>query len=596
MTYQNAQFKNSGNDEGDILNFFNNHLRTLVQKNGGDNTFSIVEELCHDKDEPIPIGTKTKIRLTHSGHTISQIEKGFIKLDLELKLKLKTPYANDTSLNPCPHLNYIFIGFKNAAEIISELQFWVDGKLISGYHQSEMIKETFAYNSIRPKDSKNNAAHAHSLWESVCCMSPNVAGVYVPLIAFQNNVTVPVHMELNIPFTDLLALQAWRLYPNRILGEVEIEVKFSLDALVWCQLQPKNVGEIKRFWGWVDKGQKEYDAPILPLFNRFSQYQDEIITVKNIEEQTNENSTVVNFGKLPIAYHCLSSLVADKNALTSNWWVVQMNKLEIANDDVRIVKCRSNCSGFGVKPDVIESLMTTLQEPIIIPSQELTKYQFDMRVTGGRIDISKSVPLKNATNITMMFPAKTTHCTVYQNVMLEQCWLSVNKKKYPETYFDNTWDGRFVQYQLMANELDGNIEPTDEFVESISKPINNVYPKHMWISGEPVEKERFLLCPFDNTSFGINFQLERGNSGYVFDGVDSGNQAVSIEFKGNLLNSDTNNAYLYPDVSQTGRLIAVQSDKQEPIPEMWICSDTYWTWSIQDGVQYYPRGRPTGYD
>ena len=71
---------------------------------------------------------------------------------------------------------------------------------------------------------------------------------------------------------------------------------------------------------------------------------------------------------------------------------------------------------------------------------------------------------------------------------------------------------------------------------------------------------------------------------------------MSIEFKGNLLNSDTNNAYLYPDVSMTGSLIAVQSDKQEPIPEMWICSDTYWTWSIQDGVQYYPRGRPTGYD
>ena len=80
MSYANAQFKNTGNDEGDVLNFFNNQLRNLVQKNGGDNTFSIVSENCHDKDMPVPMKTKTKLHLTHSAHTISQIEKGFIEL------------------------------------------------------------------------------------------------------------------------------------------------------------------------------------------------------------------------------------------------------------------------------------------------------------------------------------------------------------------------------------------------------------------------------------------------------------------------------------------------------------------------------------
>ena len=36
--------------------------------------------------------------------------------------------------------------------------------------------------------------------------------------------------------------------------------------------------------------------------------------------------------------------------------------------------------------------------------------------------------------------------------------LTVNKKVYPETEFKHTWGGRFVQYQLMANELDGCIK------------------------------------------------------------------------------------------------------------------------------------------
>ena len=44
MTYLNAQTKNLGNDEGDILSFFQNKLRNLIQRNGGDNSFSQVME------------------------------------------------------------------------------------------------------------------------------------------------------------------------------------------------------------------------------------------------------------------------------------------------------------------------------------------------------------------------------------------------------------------------------------------------------------------------------------------------------------------------------------------------------------------------
>ena len=39
-------------------------------------------------------------------------------------------------------------------------------------------------------------------------------------------------------------------------------------------------------------------------------------------------------------------------------------------------------------------------------------------------------------------------------------------------------------------------------------------------------------CRADGTSFGINFQLERSNGGYVFDGADFGSQTVPITFRG----------------------------------------------------------------
>lgn len=119
MTYQNAQFKNSGNDEGDILEFFNDTLRNLVQKNGGDNTFSFVTEEFQNKDVPMPVGTKTRLKLTHSGHTISQIEKGFINATVEFKVKLQNDInEGDISLRDTEGLNRIFIGFKDAVESI----------------------------------------------------------------------------------------------------------------------------------------------------------------------------------------------------------------------------------------------------------------------------------------------------------------------------------------------------------------------------------------------------------------------------------------------------------------------------------------------
>ena len=654
MSYQNAQFKNSGNDEGDVLNFFNNQLRNLVQKNGGDNTFSIVCENCHDKDYPVPMKTKTKLHLTHSAHTISQIEKGFITVDLAFKLKFNQPLdkrnffvwngeaagakksqIEDSDIADidnidlaCTGLDYIFVGFKDAVEIISDLKFWVDGRLVDNYNQQEMIKESFAYNSIRPKDAKTSSPNSHSLWESVCCMSPNVAGVYIPLAKFALEKEVPVKMELTIPFTDQLALQAWRLYPNRILGEMEEEVQFCLDALVWCQLQPKSVGEIKKFWEYDSK--YYYDAPWLPITNHFTQINQDAIIVKKhkleiidnkllvknddagfsddeftLKEEDDDEDELALFSledriqgvggmAIPNRPNRFRKYIGLKDANTVCLsYVLGVNRLEVVQGSAKVVECKTNCAGFGVKPQVIEGILQGLHEPVIIPAQELSKYQFEMTPVNNSFTMNKSIPLRNATNITLMFPMHENDCTVYKNIMFDGVRLTVNKKVYPETEFKHTWGGRFVQYQLMANELDGCIEATQEFMESISRPLNNVYDYDFESNG------RLTLCPFDNTSFGINFQLERGNSGYVFDGVDTGSHAISVEFIGHPHStSGVNNPYIYADLKVTGDkgIVVDATKKSRPNPEMWICSDTYWTWSVEDGVKYYPRGIPAGYD
>ncbi|KAK8853567.1 hypothetical protein M9Y10_017128 [Tritrichomonas musculus] len=202
-------------------------MKTLLQFNSGDNTFSTFSEEFHEKDIPLPIGEKTHLMLTHPNHTISQIEKSFISMEIEFEVGfdkelnyanwIKEEYSDELAVTIKQkdehQINQIFVGFKDAVEIISEARFYCDGKLINEYYQNEMIRESFAYNSIRTKDAKITCPHSHSLWENVCIMSPNVCGCYIPMteLVWDKASKTPkwkkITMEIIIPLTDQLVLQ-----------------------------------------------------------------------------------------------------------------------------------------------------------------------------------------------------------------------------------------------------------------------------------------------------------------------------------------------------------------------------------------------------
>ena len=164
MTYYNAQTKNTGNDEGDVLSFFQSKLRNLIQRNGGDHSFSFVMEEFTNKDAPMPVGTKTRIKLSHSGHTITQIEKSFSTIQLEFFVQLSKAIDVSADTNK---LHKLFVGFKNAVEFYEDCRFWVDGKLLDSYRQDELQRESFAYNSIKPRDAKATSKFSHSTWENI---------------------------------------------------------------------------------------------------------------------------------------------------------------------------------------------------------------------------------------------------------------------------------------------------------------------------------------------------------------------------------------------------------------------------------------------
>ena len=629
MTYKNAQTKNLGNDEGDVLSFFQNKLRNLIQKNGGDNSFSFVMEEFTNKDAPMPVGTKTRIKLSHTGHAITQIEKSFstILLDFNLKLSEAIDLSADTN-----GIMKIFVGFKNAVEFFEDCRFWINGKLLDSYRQDELQRESFAYNSIKPRDAKATSKFSHSTWENVSQFSPSVCGCYIDLKDISDGLIHRFTIELTIPFVDQLALQAWQLYPNAVCGEIEEEVKTSLRAMVWAQVNPNIVKETLQFL--EDKVIDEEMPAVIPITRKFTQiglpsnivthYSSTPTPTQNLHikyqrmkdgkpyDEDAENPIEINFtysdedftkydvSKDDVNKSEFAELIASHNPdyplnpgdvvkiLSNEVKGALLAKTKSDNINLKTEKIvldvmggtiqlgRSNLAGFGLKPEVYRGLVKELQIPLLIPSQELTREIFEGTAKVNGLEISKSIPLRNATNITMMFPKSPADITCFENIMYQNVQLVVNKRTYPDTEFQSTCGARFYQHQLIANELDGALEATQEFEDSFTQPLN-----------DPITGKRYANCRSDGTSFGINFQLERSNAGYVFDGLDTGSNSITVTFRGQPLYRGEDDTYFVP--------IPELPNVHPPAPEAWICSDTYFTWSV-NGVDYYPSGIPDGYE
>ena len=330
--------------------------------------------------------------------------------------------------------------------------------------------------------------------------------------------------------------------------------------MVWCQVNPNVVKETLQFL--EDKPIDEEMPAVVPITRKFTQVGNPSNIV--IEYKAGANSEPAD-GSLKV------TVGSDANGID-----MKVGKITLQVLGGTIQLGRSNLAGFGLKPGVYQGLVHELQTPLLVPSQELTREIFEGSAKVNGLEISKSIPLRNATNITMMFPRTPGDITCFENIMYQNVQLVVNKRTYPDTEFRSTCSARFYQHQLIANELDGSLEATQEFEDSFTQPLN-----------DPVTGKRYTNCRSDGTSFGINFQLERSNAGYVFDGVDTGNNSVTVTFRGQPLYRGDDDTYFIPDLEH--------KEQHPPSPEAWVCSDTYFTWSV-NGVEYFPKGVPFGYE
>ena len=538
-SHLNVRLTNKEQGQGNVANYFE-RLSELVQTNDGTRSFVLRTVDCHDQAAPFTSSQETRIAITHSDHQISQITDGFLTFQVKLMVQLT---GIDPNFMDKDKLCKIFVGFKSSNQILDQLQI-LCRNLSTGYQQNECCREGFAYSTLKPRNEKKTRKYVHSLYENVSIYSPSVCGAYINIADFKDGLPHPVEFEMNLPFDNILALQAFDLYPNIICGDLELKFYVKPRGLVWCMVDPQNV--------------KEYKEMMEGLSINFTCEQNLSAMFKHAFTQIDNSAEIINsFTEGSSGVDGVSQITVDKGGC-----ILQCTGMEIRS-------LKSNMYGFNITSESLARINNLFSTPQIIPSQQLDYNAFPIAATAAGIQSTINMPVCNCTCISIMFPKNDNDYTVFENPVYNNLQLTVNGKNMPDEVVSSQ-GARFLQQQLIASDLSGGLECTKEFEDSIVMAKNTK-------SGN-----RYANCLSDGTSFMWNIQCERNNAGYTFDGIDSNGQNIPIQIKGQPLYSGANDTYY--NVNAAGTI-------HPPPPQIWLCRDTFFVLS-RDGVQYEAFATP----
>lgn len=548
MTYTNnnliAKGKYAQAPSGNVANFWMNWDKAIAV-NDGKRNFSLKTKDCHDQQAPFLENQETITEITHEDHDISQIQDGFWTLTVKCQGRLT---GISSTFNDPKHLIKLFTGWKSSNQVFDRGQILLDGKSV-GYQQNELTREGFAYSNLKGFNERKTRKFIHSLYENVSNVSSSVCGEYLDVDTFKDGLPHDFTIKLNIPFTDLLALQAFREFPNSEVGQLAFKGYFTRKGMVYTFINPATVKDYK-----------------------------EILQGESTDVDVIDSATSANFDHKFIQVGVSSNGINDCTYETIESNGTKVTKMTTGTGQVtfdivnfQILELKSNMAGYSVIESTRQAIRNVFSKGVFIPSQQLDYATFPIPPSAIGINSTNNLPVSNLSCLSIMFPRHDQDYTVFENPCYNNLQLTINGRNFPDEVVDTT-DARFLHYQLTASDLDGTIQCTKEYEDSIIMAKNDA------------QGNRFKNCLSDNTAFMWNVQTERGGAGFCFDGFDSDGLNVPIQIRGQPIYSGKNDTYY--NVNEEGTL-------HPPQIQMWFCRDTYFF--VQTGyMRYFTVGSPDG--
>ena len=549
MYIRNSKVKGTDDREGSVAKVFQK-MGDIIETNDGTRSFEWVTDTCHDQQAPFQYNQETRIALTSTQHLISDFSKGFLTVKAQAGFKLQGIIP--ANFNDSNHLIKLFVGWKSSNQAIRQIQIWVNGHSI-GYNQQEAIREGFAYSSCMTKQEKATKRFIHSLYENVSKYAKSICGVYINVDDFKDGQEHIVEWTANIPFDNFLVLQAFELFPNFAIPNVELRLYFDPSGLVWCPVDPYAVYDVKTL---IEGATGLKTLPTNIDFKRgFTQIGNSATCPSSfnidISDVSANTSAIDGYSDMSADEKAAAEL-AQRYSLSTKY-SVSSSELTLFCQSMRINEFSSHMAGFGVCEQSLKEIVEVLSQGLVIPSQILIYDGFPDAANVRGIQTNLRATLSNVTSLSIVFPKHANDLTVFENPVYEGLQLRINNKNYPDKTL-STVGAEFLQMQLIASDLDGPIECTKEFEDSYCLDRN------------ASDGTRYTNTLSDCSSFLWNVQLERNGGGYFFDGYESHGANIPIELVGKPVYSGEQDTYY--NVNSAGTI-------HPPSPQCWSCKDTF---------------------
>ncbi|KAI5533007.1 protein of unknown function (DUF3447) [Trichomonas vaginalis G3] len=397
---QNKRMNNTEQRTGNVAAYFHNIIKNLIQTNNGTRSFFLRTVDCHDQAAPFDDSQYTTISITHTDHDISQITDGFLTFKIRQKGYFVglNPAFKDNDPN---HLFKSFIGLKSSSHILDQL-FINNRNKSTGYTQNEMVREGFAYSTLKPHNEKKTKKYTHSLYENVENYSESAAGVFVNLADYADGKEHIEEYEINIPFDDILALQAFDMFPNFCVGDIELKFYIKKKGFVYALLNPEKVRDYKAIREGEDLNATFSTTTGSGFTHAFSQVNNPSYGFTNVSKRT---ETI--------------------GGQSVDIYTPESGEIRYIMTGLSAQSIKSNMYGFKISERSKQSIYNLFKQPVYIPSQELNYNAFPLAATQAGIQSTLNIPLDNVTCFSVMFPKHDNDYTVFENPIYDNCQLTV---------------------------------------------------------------------------------------------------------------------------------------------------------------------------
>ncbi|KAA6391916.1 MAG: hypothetical protein EZS28_012557 [Streblomastix strix] len=503
-----------------------------------------------------PFDKEILISLSDTDDDVTQIQNSFLSIVLTANVQFDNKfYGYEEAYKDG---TVLFIGLKSASQVIREDTIYHKGCTIDGTLQNDSTTEQFIYNIVQPRSEKNNRKHIHSLYENIHKYDTSACGTYITIKEIEEAIkdqvsipcSMPIRFRLSIPLDVIIVFSGFTDYLNLLFGDLKIKFKINPNAFVFAQVNPIN--SMAKYYT-MNKTDLMASGPdklknIDLLFRNWS------LGYRYTKQFTQMGCTADLITKINIEQITDSGL---KNLMYS------FSPVTLSIKNYVVTEVTANMSGYKATDDCLQRVREFYaNRPFVVLSQRVDAWSFPTSSTTTEIRTSQNIPLSHVTDLCLLFPKDARATICYENPCYHNMQVTTCGRNFPDMPM-NTLDQQFFQMQLNANNLNLLFEATDEFEDALTT------------SGKTASRR--LNPHTDLTLFMITLQCERNSNGaLIFDGLDTNNQNVSVEFRGAPIYQGDTDCYYNVDLM----------GKRPPPPILCTIHDTFWLFGPANGGSY----------